>query len=87
MRPYNCNPRKITERSLKKLRESLLVLGDLNGIIYDENSSQICGGHQRLRSMFGEQAGEFNVQDADIELIAEYDPPTAQGTIAEGFLH
>ena len=36
--------------------------------------------------MFGESAGEFNVQDADIEIIAEYDPPTAQGTIAEGFL-
>ena len=86
MRPYLCNPRKITKRSLKRLRQSLDELGDLGGVVFDQNSGQIVGGHMRLRSMFGESAGEFNVQDTDIELIAEYDPPTAQGTIAEGFL-
>ena len=86
MKSYLTNPRSITDRALKRLRDSLADLGDLGGIVFDQNSGQIVGGHMRLRSMFGESAGEFNVQDADIELIAEYDPPTAQGTIAEGFL-
>ena len=86
MKPFVNNPRSITERAVKRLRISLLELGDLGGIVYDENSEQVCGGHQRLESMFGESAGEFNVQDADIEIIADYDPPTMQGTIAEGFL-
>ena len=86
MRPYLTNPRSITDRALRRLRDSLADLGDLGGVVFDQNSGQIVGGHMRLRSMFGESAGEFNVQDADIELIAEYDPPTAQGTIAEGFL-
>lgn len=86
MKAYLTNPRSITERALKRLRDSLAELGDLGGIVYDQNSGQICGGHQRLRSMFGENAGEFNVQDADIELVADYNEPTKQGTIAEGFI-
>ena len=86
MKPFSANPRSITDRALRRLRDNLADLGDLGGVVFDQNSGQIVGGHMRLRSMFGESAGEFNVQDADIELIAEYDPPTAQGTIAEGFL-
>jgi len=86
VKSYLTNPRSITDRALKRLRQSLDELGDLGGVVFDQNSGQIVGGHMRLRSMFGESAGEFNVQDADIELIADYDPPTMQGTIAEGFL-
>jgi len=86
VKAYKTNPRSITDRALKRLRDSLAELGDLGGVVYNENSGQICGGHQRLRSMFGEQAGTFNVQDADIEIATEYEEPTKQGTIAEGFI-
>jgi len=86
MKPFSANPRKITQRALTRLRSSLQEVGDLGGIVYDETSGQICGGHQRLRAMFGEQAGEFSVTDADIEIVKVYETPTPQGTTAEGFI-
>jgi hypothetical protein len=86
MKPFSANPRKITERALDKLRQSLQELGDLGGIVYDQNSDQVVGGHQRLRAMFGEQAGEFQIKDADIELVRVYEEPTPQGTTGEGFI-
>ncbi len=94
MKPFINNPRKITERSLKRLRDDLAALGDIGGIVEnaaDEATAplthgQLVGGHQRLRAMFGERSGEFALSDADIEIITQYDEPNEQGTIAEGFI-
>lgn len=57
MKAYKTNPRSIVERALKRLKVSLQELGDLGGVVYCETNGQVCGGHQRLRAMFGEQAG------------------------------
>jgi hypothetical protein len=94
LRAFPANPRKITERRLTALRGNLADLGDLGGIVENvagadiapQTGGQIVGGHQRLRAMFGERAGEFAVGNAEIEIVATYDPPTAQGTVAEGFI-
>lgn len=59
MKSFASNPRKITERSLRRLRDSLATLGDISGIvenIADESIAplthgQVVGGHQRLRAM------------------------------------
>ena len=86
MKPFSANPRRITARALTRLRQSLQELGDLGGVVYDENSGQVVGGHQRLRAMFGEKAGEFSIQDTDIEIVKSYPEPTPQGTTAEGMI-
>lgn len=94
MKPYRINPRQITGRALRRLHDSLADLGDLGGIVENaagadiapRTAGQVVGGHQRLRAMFGEKAGEFSISDADIEIVHAYNPPTEQGTAADGFI-
>ena len=45
MRPYLTNPRSISDRALRRLRDSLADLGDLGGVVFDQNSGQIVGGN------------------------------------------
>jgi len=35
MKPFSANPRSITDRALRRLRDSLADLGDLGGIVFD----------------------------------------------------
>jgi site-specific DNA-methyltransferase (adenine-specific)/modification methylase len=86
MKPYEENPRYITEPEAERLREDLARFGDLSGVVHDLNTDRINGGHQRLRVLFGERAGEFAVDEANIELIKEFDAPDAQGTVGLGYL-
>jgi len=76
MKQYHKNPRKITDAQKKALERDLKELGDLSGIVHDVNSDEIIGGNQR--------SGVFKINECQIEITAEYDPPTATGTIAEG---
>jgi len=77
--PNPQNPRKITPSKLEALRKSLEHFGDLSGIIFNEESGQLIGGHQRT-----EVAHVLGVSEAVIERT--YDPPTPVGTTAEGYV-
>ena len=45
------NPRKITDEQIKALRKSLQAFGDLSGIIFNERSNRLVGGHQRIEAV------------------------------------
>lgn len=86
IKPYPKNPRKISEAAAVKLAADLATFGDLGGIVQEMATGQLVGGHQRLRVLFGEEAGAFRVTDADIEIVNEFDAPDIQGTVAHGFI-
>ena len=74
---YHKNPRVITEKQFKDLRQTLPELGDLGGIVHDLNSDEVIGGNQRVRAM-----GLIGVEPVIVE---RYDPPNEQGTVAVGY--
>ena len=78
MKPYHKNPRRINKKQFEQLRENLLYLGDLSGIVHDLNSNEIVGGNQR--------SSVFDVNECDVEIVHQYDYPDEQGTIAHGFI-
>jgi len=73
------NPRKVTPSKLNMLQKSLEQFGDLSGIIFNESSKQLVGGHQRT-----EVAHVLGTSDVVIERT--YNPPTDKGTTAEGYI-
>ena len=78
MKPYHKNPRRINKKQFEQLKENLLYLGDLSGIVHDLNSNEIIGGNQR--------SSVFDVSKCDVEIVHQYDYPDEQGTIAHGFI-
>ena len=77
-KPYHKNPRQITRKQMAALEADLAELGDLGGIVHDLNSDEIIGGNQR--------GSVFDINACDVELVAVYDEPDAQGTVAHGFV-
>jgi ParB-like chromosome segregation protein Spo0J len=71
------NPRKITEKRLAALGESLREYGDLSCIVHNEVSDQLVGGNQRSKVIN---------PNAVITILKEFDPPTEQGTVAWGII-
>lgn len=69
------NPRQITDEQLDMLREAMREFGDLSGVIRNETSGNLIGGHQRVKIL-----GE-----AEITITQRFETPTKQGTVAEGF--
>ena len=43
------NPRKITDKQLQMLEKSLKEFGDLSGVIFNQRTKHLIGGHQRLK--------------------------------------
>lgn len=79
LKPNPRNPRTVSPSKLEMLRKSLEHFGDLSGVIYNETSGQLVGGHQRT-----EVAHVLGASDIAIEKT--YDPPTPRGTTAEGYI-
>lgn len=71
------NPRKITEKRLAALGESLREYGDLSCIVHNEVSDQLVGGNQRSKVIN---------PNAVITILKEFDSPTDQGTVAWGII-
>lgn len=75
--PNPQNPRKITDDKLKMLRHSMDTFGDLSGIVFNQRTRRLVGGHQRTKAI-----------PADTEVVIEerYLEPTRCGTVAEGWI-
>lgn len=71
------NPRKISPAKLKMLKASLKEFGDLSGIVFNRQSGQLIGGHQRSALI---------PKDAEITVTNKYKKPTTTGTVAEGYI-
>lgn len=75
LKPNKKNPRRITQEQKDSLKRSLDEFGDLGGIVFNEQTKNLVGGHQRRDVL----------QSATIKIVNKYDPPTKTGTIADGF--
>ena len=74
---FDGNPRRITKKQFELLKDHLETLGDLGGVVYCHNHKAYVGGNQRSEIFDG----------AEIQIIEKYDEPTAQKTIAHGFIN
>ena len=75
--PNPHNPRKITGAKAAMLKKALERFGDLGGIVYNERSRQLVGGHQRAAALPG----------SSVVIERRFDAPTPTGTVAEGYVH
>ena len=67
--PAEYNPRKISDRAMKGLRASLARFGELGGIVWNERTRRLVGGHQRVKALLalGETDAEVRVVDLPSE--------------------
>ena len=72
------NPRLWTDEDRAKLKANLQELGDISGIVHDENSNTIPCGNFR--------SDTININNCDIEIVREFEQPDAQGTVALGYV-
>jgi hypothetical protein len=73
------NPRTITGARKERLLSSMKFLGDLGGIIFNERTKSLVGGHQRVESLSRDTS-------AKIEIVQRHDKPDITGTVATGFV-
>lgn len=78
MKPYDKNPRKISDTQLKELEAWLRELGDLSGVVHDLNSDMIIGGNQR--------SDVFDINQCEIVIKQRFKKPDSQGTVALGYV-
>ncbi len=49
IKPYPKNPRKIEDKNLKALENSMEEFGVVEQLVWNEKTGHLCGGHQRLK--------------------------------------
>jgi hypothetical protein len=74
--PNPLNPRKISDEQLSMLKAAMTAFGDLSGLIVNEKTGRMIGGHQRVKIL----------GSAPITIVKRFPKPTARGTVAEGFV-
>lgn len=77
--PNPNNPRRITHDALQRLMKSLKQFGDLSGVILNQRTGQLVGGHQRVDSF-------QNDPDAKTTITETFTKPTSDGTVAVGYI-
>lgn len=82
LKPNPKNPRKVSAEKLKQLEKALFTFGDISGIVFNQNTGQLIGGHQRIQ-LFKKWKGKG---DVDIQIVSRYKKPTMTGTMAEGYI-
>jgi len=74
------NPRRISDQRLLQLAESLAEYGSLDGFVVNRSPGKykdcIVSGNQKNKHV--------NLSDAEIQITAQYDEPTAAGTLCVG---
>jgi ParB-like chromosome segregation protein Spo0J len=71
LRPADYNPRKISERALEGLRASLARFGDMGGIVWNERTNRLVGGHQRVKVLVQLGVEEVDVRVVDLDEASE----------------
>lgn len=74
---YHKNPRKMKGKMNDLLESSLAEYGDLSGIVFNQRTKELVGGHQRTRLL---------KEDSSIEMVEEFSPAKEDGTVGYGFL-
>lgn len=68
------NPRQITDEQLARLAASMAKYGDLSGLVLNNRTGNLVGGHQRVKLL----------GDAPVTITHRYKKKTKVGTVAEG---
>lgn len=63
--PADYNPRRINDKAMKGLRASLERFGELGGIVYNEQTGRLVGGHQRVKAL-----AALGVVDAEVRVVS-----------------
>ena len=71
------NPRKISADQLKRLAKSMAQFGDLGGVVQNQRTGNLVGGHQRVRVLD---------KKWPIRITKRYKQPNEVGTLAEGMI-
>lgn len=74
------NPRRVTAKRARMLRESLETFGDLGCVVFNVKTQRLVGGHQRVEAFKALRA-----DDVTIERTCEAGQSKA-GTTAEGYI-
>ncbi|MFA6605125.1 MAG: ParB N-terminal domain-containing protein [Patescibacteria group bacterium] len=89
IKPAPDNPRKISPKAQKALRESLRRWGLVEPLVWNERTGHIVGGHQRLELLCREGVEEVDVVVVDLPPADEralnltLNNPGAQGTFTD----
>ena len=51
LKPAKWNPRKIGEWKLRSLKKAMMEFGDLSGIVFNVQTGNVVGGHQRIKHL------------------------------------
>lgn len=78
MKEYRKNSKRTTDGEIQKLRESISLLGDISGIVFDVDSGEIICGNQRSAIM--------NINEREIITIKELKKPDKFGTLLYGYV-
>lgn len=78
LKAYAKNPRKMKKEDFEKLQASLDEFGDLSGVVFNRQTGQLVGGHQRTNI--------FRQKGANVVITEEYKKPSKTGTVAEGYV-
>lgn len=71
LNPAPYNPRDITDRAFEGLKESIKKFGFVDPIIVNKRTSNIVGGHQRLKAAQSLELKEVPVVEIDVSEIEE----------------
>lgn len=74
------NPRNIDKPAFEGLKYSMGKFGDISGIVYNQRSKQLIGGHQRKQAILA------LLKDADILITEEFQSAKEDGTLAYGYV-
>lgn len=76
--PNPRNPRKITKEQFAKLKHAIETFGDISGVVFNERTGHLVGGHMRLET-FKQLGGEPVIEET-------YETPTSKRTVARGYV-
>lgn len=80
LQPNPRNPRQISKHDFEALKRSIKEFGDLSGIVFNNRTQHLVGGHQRIQS-FKALGGDKNVV-----ITQKFETPSAVGTVEIGYV-
>jgi hypothetical protein len=73
------NPRRISKQDFESLKKSIQEFGDLSGIVFNIQTKQLVGGHQRVQAF-------KHLKGASVHIIERLETANAKGTVAVGYV-
>lgn len=79
LNPNAKNPRTISDFDFENLKKTMQEFGDLSGVVHNNRTDRLVGGHQRREAFSDLRADQITITQRFAE-------PTAVGTVALGYV-